>query len=226
VLAITVVEDAVVAESYAIDATPSAVLVGADGRIDRPSVAGAEAIEQLVDALVPAAVTAETRSGNGRIALAGAAGGAVAVSAAAQAAPPTDPELKAIDATLRAAEPRLVAASTRSLKAIRALVRLKTGQPKRAKRTAARKALASERREVLALRGRIDKLPGTGTTAHNVKVMVDLSLSLLGQSLTKREQAIGATPSRAPRLLEDEQRLFLRAVGSSAAAGKVLGRGS
>lgn len=172
---------------------------------------------------------AETGSPTGarRLTLTGAAASALAVTtAAAQAAPPTHPELIAIDNALRAAEPRLVAASGRSLKAIRKVLKSGDGKGLRASQTAARNALAAERREVLALRARIDKLPATGSVAHNVKVMTLNSLSLLALSLAKRRQAVRARPKSATPLVKEAQKLFLRSLGSSAAAGKLLGRGS
>ncbi len=209
---------------YGAEATPSAVLADADGRIAHELVVGVRPIEALVESMTRTPEPA--RNGNGRVALAGALAGGLAVTAAvAQAAPPTDPELKAIDDVLRAAGPKLVAASQRSLKAVRAQATVKTGKPVRAKRTAARRALAAERREVLALRAKVKPLAETSPTAHNVKVMVGYSLSLLAQSLQKRERAIGASPKAALRLVDDSRKLFLRSVGSSAAAAKLLGYG-
>lgn len=225
VVAVTVVEDGGVADLYGVEMTPSAVLVDADGRIATELALGSAAIEQLVASLTP--VPQPAGNGSGRLAIAGAAAGAVVTTAAvAQAAPPTDPELKAIDDLLRAAGPKLVAASQRSLKAIRAQATLKTGKSARAKRAAARRALAAERREVLALRAKIKPLAETNPTAHNVKMMAGYSLSLLAQSLQKRERAIGASPKVALKLADESQKLFLRSLGSSAAAGKLLGRGS
>lgn len=230
VLAVTVVEDAVVAERYGIYVTPSAVLVGADGRIEQARLEGADAIEQVVESLTATPMPIAAPNANRRLALAGAAAGAVAVAAGtAQAAPQhpsvLDPELQAIDAALKAAAPRLLTASQRSLMALRAQATLKTGETTRAKQNAAREALAAERRQVLALRAAIAKLPATGVAAHNVKVSADNSLSLLAQSLARRQQAVGATPKTGTRLLGKAQRLFLKSMGAGAVAGKLLGRG-
>lgn len=220
-------------ELYGTWATPSAVLVGAGGRIEHAVAAGAQAIEGVVEALTPAEQPPEPEPARAHRELAAAAvvaGGLAAPAAVAQASPgarkqqPTNPELQAIDAALKAAGPRLVAASRRSMKAIRVQATLRDGKAARAKRKAAQQALAAERREVLALRAAVAKLAGTSIEAHNVKVMVNNSLSLLAQSLTKRQQAIGASPTVGLRLLDEGEQLFLRSVGGSAAAGKVLGR--
>jgi hypothetical protein len=227
-LTVMLVEDEpIVADWYSVEATPSAVLVGTDGKIAHALVAGGGAIEELVRSLALNEEPTQEPATNGgaRVAAAAALAGGLAVTTAAQAAPPTDPELQAIDAALKAAEPRLVAASQRSLKAIRAWTTLKTGKPERPKREAARKALAAERHEVLALQATIDKLPATGPNAHNVKVITDNSFSLLAQSLAKRRQAIDSPPKTASALIKDAQELFLQSLASSAAAGKLLGRG-
>ena len=224
VVAITTVEDPSVADAYGVEMTPSAVLIDADGRIAGELTLGADAIEDLLRSLEPA--LAPTRNGSGRITTAAALAGGLAVTATvAQAAPPTDPELKAIDDVLRAAEPRLAAAARRSLKSVRAQATLSTGEKVRRKRAEARRALAAERRELLALRAKVKPLAASSPTAHNVKTMVVYSLSLYAQSLEKRRQAVGAQQKAALRLLDDSQNLWLRSVGSSAAAGKLLGRG-
>lgn len=189
-----------------------------------------ERIEELETATEePPFVSPVPASGNGsaRVALAGAAAGAVAVTAAvAQAAPPTDPELKAIDDVLREAGPKLVSAATRSQKAIRAQATVLTGKTARARRVAARKALAAERKQVLALRARVDRLPETTTNAHNAKMTVNTSLTLFAESLQKQEQAIGASPKAVRRLIKEGEKLLLRSIASSLAAGTLLGRGS
>jgi hypothetical protein len=56
-------------------------------------------------------------------------------------------------------------------------------------------------------------------------MMVGYSLSLLAQSLQKRERAIGAAPTVALKLVDESEELFLRSLGSGAAAGQLLGRG-
>lgn len=219
-------------ELYGASATPSAVLVGADGRIEHAVAAGAEAIEGVVEALTPAdAHASRPARGHREVAAAAAiAGGLAATAAVAQASPgareqePTNPELQAIDTVLKAAGPRLLAASQRSLKAVRAQATLREEKAVRAKRKAAQRALAAERREVLALRATVAKLADTSTEARNVKFMVNNSLSLLAQSLAKRRQAISASPTVALRLLGEGQELFLKSVGPGGAAGKVLGR--
>lgn len=231
-LTVVLIEDEpVIAEWYGVEATPSAVLVGTDAKVAHALVAGARAIEELVGSLTPERERTPEPVTNGRVRVAtGAAlAGGLAVAAAAQAAPRSssalDPELQAIDDVLRAAEPKLVSASKRSARAIRAQTTLKTGKAVRAKRTAARRALAAERRELLALRSRVDGLSETTVPAHNVKTMTHTSLTLLAQSLQKQERAIGASPKTALELVDESQKLLLRSLSSSAAAGKLLGRG-
>jgi hypothetical protein len=136
-----------------------------------------------------------------------------------------DPELKAIDDLLRAAGPKLVAASRRSLKAVEAQTTLLSDKTLGSKRAAARRALAAERREVLGLRAQVKDLPGTTGRAYNAKIMVDTWLNLMAQALRKREQAIGASPAVARRLAREARTLFLRSLNSGVAAGSLLGRG-
>jgi peroxiredoxin/uncharacterized membrane protein YphA (DoxX/SURF4 family) len=228
---VLVQRDREVAAAYAVEATPSALLIGSDGRIEQRVVAGESAIRELVDS--HAADSKPAANGHARIAAAVAvAGGLAATAAAAHASPrglveqPTDPELQAIDAALKAASPRLVATSKRSLKAVRAQATF-LGRAKkiRAKRTAARKALAAERREVLALRSAVAQIPETSVKTQYVKAIVDNSLLSLARSLEKRQQAIGARPTAALRLVKEAQTLFLQGVGAGAEAGKLLGRG-
>lgn len=226
-------EEREVAARYGVGATPSAVLVDADGRIAQNVRAGSRAIEELVLSLFPDGQPArEASNGRARAGTAAALAGGLAVAASAAPAAPDrsdrprlDPELQAVDDALRAAGPRLAAASTRSRKAIRAQATLKTGKKVRAKRVAAKRALAAERREVLALRTKIDALRETPYGAHNVKVILHSSLTFLSQSLRKREQAVGASPKAALRLIEEAQALFLRSFDSAVAAARLLGRG-
>jgi thiol-disulfide isomerase/thioredoxin len=226
VLTVAVVEDAAVLDSYGIAVTPSAVLVSADGRVPYSPAEGAEAIERLVESLAPAPGTVETRSRNGRVALVGAAAGAVVAGAAvAQAAPPTDPELKAIDDLLATWGPRLQAAVLKSRNALRAEVIARTANQVRATRLNLRKALAAERREVLALRSKLATLSSTGAPAHNARMSATVSLTYWLQSLDKRRQAIGAQQEIALRLVKESEELFMRSLDSSVAAGRLLGRG-
>ena len=233
VLTVALIEDEpVIAEWYGVEATPSAVLVGTDGKIAHALVGGAKAIEKLVRSVTPhpESRAEPERNGRGRVATVAALAGGVAFTAAAAHASPDrtsalEPELQAIDDVLRGAGPRLVSASRRSLKAVRVQAMLPPGKGQRAKQTAAKQALAAERLEVLSLRDKVDRLAETSTSAHNVKMIVHRSLTLLAQSLQKRERAIGASPKVALRLLKEGQLTFLSSIGSSAAAGKLLGRG-
>jgi len=180
--------------------------------------------EEPVSSPVPVA-----GNGSARVALAGAAAGALAATAAVAHAspdrynaPPTDPELRVIYDALRAGGPKLVAAAERSRKAIRNETSVLKGKTLRVRRSAARTALAGERREVLALRTRIESLPATAATAHNVKVMIHSGLTLRAQSLEKHQRAVGAAPKTARKLLNESQRLFVGSLGSMMAAGKAL----
>ena len=231
---VMVQDDREVSDSYGVWATPSALLIGADGRIEHPPIAGAEAIEGLIDTLAPDERQPEPepeRAARELVAATAVAGGLALSAASARASTgrqdqqPPNAELQAIDGALKAAGPRLVAAAQRSAKAIRAQATLMEGKSVRAKRAAARKALAAERREVLALKARVARLSETSREAHNVKIIVDNCLSLLAKSLAKRQQAIGAsTPELGLRLLADGQQLFLQSVAAGAAAGKLLGQ--
>lgn len=209
---------------YGVGATPSAVLVGTDGRVGGALVTGGPAIEQLVRDSTSA--PAGTGNGSGSVATAAALAGGLAVTAAANAGPRSnashDPELRAIDGALRAAGPKLVEASRKSHAAVQAQATLKTGKAVRAKRRAAVRALAAERRQVLALRARIEQLPGTSAAAHNVKGSINLGLMLLAQSLQKQERALGAEPKRARVLLGEGEQLFVRSLGSLAAAATLM----
>jgi peroxiredoxin/uncharacterized membrane protein YphA (DoxX/SURF4 family) len=228
---VLVQDDREVNESYGVWATPSALLIGADGRIEHAPVAGAEAIERLVAALTRTERPTEPKQhARGEYVAATALAGGVALAAAsahastgAQVQQPPNPELQAIDGALKAAGPRILAASQRSLKAVRAQATLKEGKTVRAKRAAAREALAAERREVLALQAQVVKLPGTSREAHNAKIVVNDFLSLLAKSLAKRQQAIGAAPKAGLKLVNEGRELFLASVAAGVAAGKLLG---
>lgn len=228
---VLVQEDREVHQLYGILATPSAVLVGADGRIEHAVAAGAEAIERVVEVLAPAETQAlePARGRRERAVAAVVAGGLAATASVAQASPggraqqPTNPEVQAIGAAVKAAEPRLLAASGRSLTTVRAQATLKGGATVRAKRKAARQALAAERRQVLALQATVAKLAATSVEARNVKLIVNNSLSLLAQSLAMRQQAIGASPAASSRLLDQGKQLFLKSADAGAAAGELLG---
>ena len=137
-LAIALVNDRPeVAGLYSVEATPSAVLVGADGRIGHALVAGVEAIEALVGSLAlgPEPAMESTTNGRARVATAVALAGGLAVTTAAHAGRSShqavDPELKAIEDALRVGGQRLLAAAERSRKAIRAQATLLTGKKAR-----------------------------------------------------------------------------------------------
>jgi peroxiredoxin len=210
-----------VSQPYGATATPSAVLISADGRLVRAPVAGGDAIEQVLRSLAP--VEEETRREQAprphrKLAAAAAVAGGLAAAASANASPqarsqqPANPELEAIKAALKAGGPRLVAASQRSFEAVRAQAPLNGGAALRAKQRAARNALAAERREILALRATVARLPGASREAHNAKVMLNDSLSLLAQSLTKRRQALAVAPKASLPLLDDAQQLAVRSL--------------
>jgi hypothetical protein len=216
-----------VAELYGAYATPSAIMVGPDGRIERPLAVGLSAIEELVAATTP---TPSSRT-HARVAAAGIAAGATALvttTAAAETPPPSaDPKLQEIDAALKAAAPRLDAAAAAAAKAVRAQATLKTGNAQRARQAAARKTLEKERGELLALRATLMSITmdaSTSRTAYNARTYAVYSLDLFARSLQKQESAIGAKPKLAVTLIEESRKLFLRSLDASAAAARLLGR--
>jgi methylamine dehydrogenase accessory protein MauD len=228
---VLVQDDREVGARYGVRATPSALLIGADGRFEHASIAGAEAIEQLVDTLAPAATPPEQKTQHPprELVAATAVAGGLALSAASARASTggqdqqqPNAELQAIDGALKAAGPRIVATAQRSLKAVRAQATLAEGKAVRAKRATARKALAAERREVLVLKTKVAQLPETSREAHNAKIVVNDCLALLAKSLAIRQQAIGATPKLGLQLVDEAQQLFLASVAAGAAAGKLL----
>jgi hypothetical protein len=168
------------------------------------------------------------RSGNGKVTLAGAAAGAVAVTsavaqAASQGSSALDPELQAIDAAFKAGLQRLAAASNRSSKAVHAYATTRPNAPQVARRrTAAVQALASERREVLALRGRIKDLAATGNSAKLVKQRLLAGLSLMAGSLDHHRRALPATPAKAASLLATSQRLRVDSLVPFATAAQIM----
>jgi peroxiredoxin len=227
-------EDREVAELYGAYATPSAVLVGVDGRVAHGLVAGANAIEELVRSVVPPLVATPepARNGVAKVATAAALAGGLAVAAtAAEAAPdagaqePSDPELQEIAAILNEARPRLAKASQRSAQAVRAQATLDEGAAQRRKRAAAVRALAAERKEVLSLRAILAKLEPVGVTAYNVRVLELAGLALLAQSLRTRERALVAQPTASLRLLGESEMLFLRSLPPFLSASELLERG-
>jgi peroxiredoxin/uncharacterized membrane protein YphA (DoxX/SURF4 family) len=227
-------EDHEVAELYGAHATPSAVLVGVEGRVAHAYVAGANAIEDLVRTVVSPPVPTPERAANGiaKVATATALAGSVAMTAsAAEAAPgggsqqPSDPELQEIAAILNEARPRLAKASQRSAQAVRAQATLDEGAAQRRKRAAAVRALAAERKEVLALRTALAKLAPVGVVAHNVRTLSLAGLALFAQSLRRRERALVAQPDASLRLLSEAERLFLRSLPPFLSASELLERG-
>jgi peroxiredoxin/uncharacterized membrane protein YphA (DoxX/SURF4 family) len=225
--------DREVAELYGVEATPSATLIGADGRVKQAVAPGGSAIEQLVRSITPDAEPTREPAANGRARIAtgaAVAGGLAGMAAAAHASPdaqsqqPPSEGVQAINAAVRAAGKRLAAASRRSHKAVQAQATLGTGKAVRARRAAAQRALAAERREVLALRTTLSKLAPTDEAARKVRYAALAGLSLLAQSLQKRQRALVAAPKDALRLLGDSQRLFLNALGLLAQAARLSGR--
>lgn len=223
-----------VAELYAAEATPSAILISSDGRIEQPLATGHGAIEELARVTAEPTVVSESRvAGRARVMATAAAAGLATTAAAAKASPSdqaqrsVDPGLQAIAAALRAAGPGLAAAEKRSQKAVRAQTNPNLGQKLlKARRTAARDALAAERREVIALRDKLKKVTLSTTSeraAYNARTFGVMGLDLLAQSLQKRERSIGAAPRVALPLINDSQRLFLRALDAITASAKFLG---
>ena len=210
---------------YGGDATPSAVLVGPNGRVAHALVTGTAEIEELVGTAAPRSEPAV----NGRppIAAAAALAGGLAVTAAAHAGGSSntthDPELQAIDTAFKAGLQRLTPVSDRSSKAVRAYART----PPNAKlfgtrRAAAARALGAERREVLALRGRIKALAATGDSARNVRQRLLAGLSLMAGSLEHHQRALSASPTKAASLLATSQRLRVKSVVPFATAAAIM----
>jgi peroxiredoxin/uncharacterized membrane protein YphA (DoxX/SURF4 family) len=227
-----------IAQLYGIEATPSAVLVGPDGAVAHALVAGAGAVEELLESIAPSTDTVEAPSIAAAVsatphrALAGRVATTALLAAAAAAATPafaarlTDPELGKVAATLRKAGPRLTAAARRSSSAVRAQAVLQDGTAQRAKRTAAVQALAAERRGVLALRSEIKNLDLKSVTAGNARAMVLVGLALLASSLEQQRKALTAQPKAALTLLDHAQKAYLSSLASLADAAKVVGDGA
>ena|SRR5688572_11449740 len=134
-----------------------------------------------------------------------------------------EPELQAIDSAFKAGLQRLVVASDRSSKAVHAYA----ATPPSAKlfatrRAAAARALAAERREVLALRGRIKALDASGDTAKLVKQRLLDGLSLMARSLELHRRALPAPQRQAVSLLATSQRLRVSSLIPFATAAKVV----
>jgi peroxiredoxin len=229
-------EDREVAELYGVEATPSAVLVGTDGRITRRSVAGAAAITDLVRTLEGSSDDKSHDRGRPsvpRVATATSLAAASAFVVAAESLASTgratqDPsvaDLQSIHATLRAAGPRLVAATRRSSKAVVALATLRPGATLRKKQAAAARALELERKEVLSLSAALEALQFTTRDAYNARASALIGLSRFALSLQKRKRALTATPKAASVLLADSDRLYQSGLDSVAASAQILGRG-
>ena len=137
----------------------------------------------------------------------------------------TDPELETVAATLRKAGPGLTAATRRSSKAVRAQALLPDGKAQRAKRAAAGRALAAERRGVLTLRSELQRLDLSSSTAANTRTIALIGLALLARSLEQRRKALTASPNAARALLDQAQTTLLTSLASLADAAKIIGDG-
>jgi len=230
---VLVQEDREVAELYGAYALPSAVLIGADGRIGHALVAGASAIEDLVRSILTTLVPTTEAASNGvaKVTTAAAlAGGLAAAATAAEASlrdtsqQSPDPELQAIAAILRKAGPRIARAGKRSENAVLAQATLDEDAAQRRKRAAAARAVAAERAEVLALRTELAKLEPVGPAAHSVRVLSLAGLSLLAQSLRLRERSFVVTGKASTRLLNDSQKTLRRSLPPLASAAEFMRR--
>jgi len=227
-LTVQLVEDRQVAGRFGVESMPSAVLLDATGRVARPLVVGARAIETLVAELAPSEEPAPGRAAAAATAAALAVG--LAAASATHAAPTRrlrvrqepDPELQAIAATLKAGGAELAAAAQRSRQAVRAQAAAVSAKQRRAKRAAAARAIAAERGRVLALREKIDGLPASGAAARNVQVAASAGLSLLAQSLQKRARALTAPARSSRRLLHEAEQELLQSLARLANAGRIL----
>jgi peroxiredoxin len=231
---VLVQEDREIAELYGAYATPSAVLVGADGRVAHALVVGAAAIEELVGSVVPPPVPILEPSSNGvaKVAVAtAAAGGLAALVGSAQASPhgglqqPSDPELQEIVAILRRSGPRIVRAAKRAHGAVRAQATLIENAGQRQRRSAAKRALAAERREILALLADLAPLEPVGASAYSVRILALEGFSLFARSLQEQERALVATPKVADRLLDEARATWLSALPPLVSAATYLRRG-
>jgi hypothetical protein len=214
--------DREVAERYGAYATPSAVLVGADGRIAHELVAGTNAVEELAATARPVAQVGSVA----RLAAASAIAATAAVIAPhAKAEEPTDPEVQAIGAVLTNAEPRILRATKRAKNAVRVAQAAGNDAARRKKRAAAATALDAQREEVLALRAELEKLQPVGAAGHSVRVLSLQGLALFAESLQHQGRALVATPKASARLLRDSEDTLDRSLPLLLNAAKYLRRG-
>lgn len=222
-----------VAELYGAFATPSALLVGTDGRVAHELAAGATAIEEVLESLArPVPISQTSSNGVAKLAAAAAAaGGLAALAASAEAASgsgsqqPPDPELREIVAILKEHAPRLASTSKRAREAVRTQATLEKSAAQRRRSTAAARALAAERKETLALRTELASLRLESAVAQSVRVLTLQGLALFARSLRKQERALTAAPRTSARLLDQSQDLWLRSWVPFIRAAEALRRG-
>jgi len=211
-----------VAASYGVNGTPMAVAVDRDGRIASRVAAGREAITALFDAALPELAAEHASAANGHGPLAAAAvlsgAGAVALASAAgrakAAAPPGDPEILQIKATVDAANARLLADLERIRSALLALVNSKARRPVR---TALKRAVERQRTDVLALRDAVAALQLSGPEALKAQNLVTTSLRLDAEALQQFEAALATTHHK-------ELQLAVKRTGRRLAGARDTGR--
>jgi peroxiredoxin/uncharacterized membrane protein YphA (DoxX/SURF4 family) len=223
-------EDREVADLYQSDATPSAALVGAEGRIEHPLVTGADAITELVDfATSPSRAVALAGNGARRIAVAAALAGGLGVAATEAGASTTeetlssvvDPKLAAIGNTIRKATPKL----QRDENAIRQALVANASKPGARSNAAVRESLRTLRADVLDVRARVIGLSTTKSPrAAEAKQLCSKSFQSLAEGLERFEQIVVAAPAQdVTRLSSQSRKLFAIARSYGYAANLVLG---
>lgn len=178
-----------VAAAYGVSGTPSAVLIGHDGRIGSRVALGAEAIRSLVSDLPQrhSDQPLELRPAVGSAAVA-AGVGAILIGASSATAETTDSGVEEIKAKLAGATP-VIAADLKHLQG-----RLKKFLGSRLKRpspTAARAAIRVQRKDVLSLQAELATVNAASPQAQAVRDAMTNSLSFHVQALEEFDHMLG-----------------------------------
>lgn len=219
-LTVAVVGDDHLDVQYGIHATPSAVVIGADGHIAQPVTVGGVPIVDLAESyLAPAAEESAPVSPRviGAIAGAGVAAAAVAVPTALAA----DAERQAIRGLLAKADRTLLPGAQTIVKAAK---RSHTKFPRpRASVAAESRAIRSQRTAVRALRKAVSASPATTPAAIRARALVTETLQLLDESLVKLDGGVrGRDPRAALKSVKAGRKLFDRSLQRSVDAQAAL----
>lgn len=217
-LTVAVVGDDRLDAHYGIRATPSAVVIGADGRIAHPVTVGSVPIVDLAESYL--AQTAEAPAAArwiGGVAGVGVAAAAVAVPTASAA----DAERQAIRALLAKADRTLLLDAQTIVKAAK---RSHTKFPRpRASVAAESRAIRSQRTAVRALRKAVSASPATTPAAIRARALVTETLQLLDESLVKLDGGVrGRDPRAALKSVKAGRKLFDRSLQRSVDAQAAL----